>query len=216
MGRFKVTPETKEVHCRVKIGDNPETDGIILRQKSTTRFIVSDGSNTGVCIVSDFEDNNLRENTMTISVTKNDGTVIRVEQFNNKFAVDFNSNRYVVKEGIDAGTHEKVTVITDEIKAKLRKSDRTTKTKKSEVTNLVEKEIVQPVKVKVPLDPKRMRKQDLADYGKSLGVDLDIEKTKNDMIADLKEFQESKKETIQTELFEINDDAGFYVATDLE
>ena len=38
MGKFKITKETKNIHCRVKIGDNPEADGTIIRQKASSVF----------------------------------------------------------------------------------------------------------------------------------------------------------------------------------
>ena len=120
MGKFKITKNTKDIHCRVKIGDNPETDGIILRQKASKRFLVTDGKNTGICTVSDYDDGKLVSNTMTLTVKKQNGTLQRVEFLSNKFAVDFDKNRFIIT-GAKTNAHENATVLTDEAKAKLTK-----------------------------------------------------------------------------------------------
>jgi hypothetical protein len=126
MGKFKITKDTKDIHCRVKIGDNPEADGTIIRQKASKRFLVNDGKNTGLCTVTDTDDNKLVANTMTLTVEKQDGTLQRVEYLSNKFAMDFNKNRFIIT-GVTTDAHENATVLTDEAKAKLTKP----KTKKA-------------------------------------------------------------------------------------
>jgi len=120
MGKFKITKDTKDIHCRVRIGENPETDGTILRQKSSKKFLVTDGKNTGICIVSDLDDNSLVANTMTLSIEKGDGTLQRVEYLSNKFALGFDKSRYIIT-GAKTDAHENATVLTDEAKAKLSK-----------------------------------------------------------------------------------------------
>jgi hypothetical protein len=120
MGKFKITKDTKDIHCRVKIGDNPEADGTIIRQKASKRFLVNDGKNTGLCTVTDTDDNKLVANTMTLTVEKQDGTLQRVEYLSNKFAMDFNKNRFIIT-GVTTDAHENATVLTDEAKAKLTK-----------------------------------------------------------------------------------------------
>jgi hypothetical protein len=40
---------TATIQCRVKIGSNAEANGYIVRQKGKHKFLVSDGTNTGVC-----------------------------------------------------------------------------------------------------------------------------------------------------------------------
>ena len=120
MGKFKITKDTANIHCRVKIGDNPEADGTILRQKASKRFLVTDGKNNGICTVSDLDENKLTSNTMTLTVEKQDGTLQRVEFLSNKFAVDFDKNRFIIT-GAKTNAHENATVLTDEAKAKLSK-----------------------------------------------------------------------------------------------
>jgi hypothetical protein len=119
---------------------------------------------------------------MTLSVTKNNGTVVRVKHFNNKFAVDFEDNRYVLTEDVDLGTHESATVVTDKIKSKLKESTKVKKKPKvaKKVAKKIEKKVAKKVAKKTATKSK------------------------------------AKKELVQTDAFEINDEVGFYVATDLE
>ena len=120
MGKFKITKETENIHCRVRINDNKEADGTIIRQKASKKFLVTDGTNTGTCIVSDLDDNKLMPSTMTLTVEKDSGELCRVEYLSNKFAMDFNKNRFIVT-GASTHEHNNATVLTDEAKAKLSK-----------------------------------------------------------------------------------------------
>jgi hypothetical protein len=120
VGKFKITKDTANIHCRVKIGDNPEADGTIIRQKASKRFFVTDGKANGICTVSDLEENALTSNTMTLSVERQDGTLQRVEFLSNKFAMDFDKNRFIVN-GAVTDAHENATLLTDQAKAKLNK-----------------------------------------------------------------------------------------------
>jgi hypothetical protein len=120
MGKFKITEETKNIHCRVRIGNNPEADGTIIRQKSSKKFLVTDGKSTGICTVSDLEDTNLISGTMTLTIKKQDGSLQRVEYLSNKFATDFNKNRFIIT-GAVTDAHENATILTDKAKAKLSK-----------------------------------------------------------------------------------------------
>ena len=120
MGKFKITKDTKNIHCRVRIGDNPEADGTILRQKASKRFLVTDGKHTGLCTIVDLEDNALLANTMTLTMEKQDGTLQRAEYLSNKFAMGFDKKRFIIN-GATTDAHENATVLTDEAKAKLSK-----------------------------------------------------------------------------------------------
>jgi len=135
MGKFKITEETKNIHCRVRIGGNPEANGTILRQKSSKKFLVTDGKSTGICTVSDLEDTNLISGTMTLTIKKQDGSLQRVEYLSNKFAVGFDSKRFIVTGAI-TNAHENATLLTDEAKAKL------VKPKKALKKEVVKKEVV--------------------------------------------------------------------------
>ena len=153
MGKFKITKETKNIHCRVRIGDNPEADGTIIRQKASKRFFVTDGKNTGICTVTDLEDDKLTANTMTLTVEKQDGTLQRVEFLSNKFAMGFDKKRFIVN-GANTDAHENATVLTDEAKAKLSKPVKKVAKKKAEpktkktVKKTVKKEVTKKPEVK--------------------------------------------------------------------
>ena len=152
MGKFKITKDTKNIHCRVKIGDNPEADGTIIRQKASKRFFVTDGKTNGICTVSDLEENKLTTNTMTLTVEKQDGTLQRVEYLSNKFAMDFDKNRFIIT-GATTDAHENATVLTDEAKAKLTKP-----VKKKVVKKPVIKKVAKKAPVKKPVIKKVAKK----------------------------------------------------------
>jgi hypothetical protein len=85
------------VKVRVKIGGNAEADGYIIRQKGTIKYLVSDGTNTGVCVLADLDDGDLTDNTMTITMDEGDSTPVRVSKLTNKWALDYSTPpvRYV-------------------------------------------------------------------------------------------------------------------------
>jgi len=157
MGKFKITKETKNIHCRVKIGDNPEADGTIIRQKASKRFLVTDGKTNGLCTVSDLEEGKLTSGTMTLTVEKQDGTLQRVEYLSNKFAMDFDKNRFIIT-GATTDAHENATVLTDQAKAKLNKP--ATKVAKKEVAKKTptEKTAVKKVVKKAPTKKTAVKK----------------------------------------------------------
>jgi len=82
------------VLCRVKIGANAEADGYIIRQKGARKFLVSDGTNTGICSLANLADGTLTDDTMTVNITKVDTTTTRLAKFSNHFGIDFSSNGY--------------------------------------------------------------------------------------------------------------------------
>jgi hypothetical protein len=90
------TNEHPTTTVRVKIGGNSEADGYIIRQKGRKKFLVSDGTNEGVCVVSDLNDSSLTDDTMTITCYDSGSSAIRLEYLTNKWALDFSGNRYLV------------------------------------------------------------------------------------------------------------------------
>jgi hypothetical protein len=84
------------VKCRVKIGTNSEADGYIIRQKGATKYLVSDGTNTGICILANKADGALADGEMNIQLTAGDSTLVNIARLTNKFALDYSNNRYVV------------------------------------------------------------------------------------------------------------------------
>jgi hypothetical protein len=95
VGRFKITNDTADIDCRVKIAENDEAAGTIIRQKGAKKFLVTDGSNTGGCVLSDLADGDLENGTMTVCIVHNDKEV-RLEYLSNKYGVDFKGNRYIL------------------------------------------------------------------------------------------------------------------------
>ena len=81
---------------RVKIGGNSEADGYIIRQKGASKYLVSDGSNTGVCALADSADAALANDTMTITAQDSGSTEFRIKRMSNKYALDFSDNRYLI------------------------------------------------------------------------------------------------------------------------
>ena len=167
MGKFKITKDTANIHCRVKIGDNPEADGTIIRQKASKRFLVTDGKTNGLCTVSDLEEGKLTSGTMTLTVEKQDGTLQRVEYLSNKFAMDFDKNRFIIT-GATTDAHENATVLTDQAKAKLNKP--ATKVAKKPINKKEKKVDEKPVaKKKKTLKAPTKRVIKRSDIDKDLG-----------------------------------------------
>ena len=77
------------VKIRVKIGANAEADGYIIRQKGSIKYLVSDGTNVGTCVLSDLDDGALTANTMTITMDEGDSTPVRISKLTNKWALDY-------------------------------------------------------------------------------------------------------------------------------
>lgn len=84
------------IKIRVKVGSNAEADGYIIRQKGATKYLVSDGTNTGVCVLADKADAALAADEMTITAQDSGSTEFRIKRMSNKFAIDFSDTRYVI------------------------------------------------------------------------------------------------------------------------
>ena len=87
------TASNPTIKIRVKVGANAEADGYIIRQKGATKYLVSDGSNTGVCSLANSADAALANDTMTVTIRQDDSTEVRLKRFTNKFGLDFSDNR---------------------------------------------------------------------------------------------------------------------------
>lgn len=85
---------TTQILCRVKIGANPESDGYIIRQKGSKKYIVTDGTNTGICYLTNEPNGSLSESAMTVSATKLDTTTIRLAHFGDTYGTDFTGTGY--------------------------------------------------------------------------------------------------------------------------
>jgi hypothetical protein len=94
------------VKCRVKIGTNAEADGVIIRQKGASKYLVSDGTNTGICFLANKADGALANGEMNIQLTAGDSTLVNIARLTNKYALDYSNIRYVVNF-FDDGTQIK-------------------------------------------------------------------------------------------------------------
>lgn len=83
------------LQVRVKIGSNAEANGYIIRQKGSIQYLVTDGTNTGVCTLANLADSALTADTMTLTVTEGSST-FRIKRLTNKWALDFSDNRYLI------------------------------------------------------------------------------------------------------------------------
>ena len=77
------------VQVRVKIGSNAEANGYIIRQKGSIKYLVSDGTNSGVCTLCNEDDASLGANQMTITMADGDSTARRISKLTNKWALDY-------------------------------------------------------------------------------------------------------------------------------
>jgi hypothetical protein len=84
------------IKARVKIGTHGEADGYIVRQKAKHRFLVTDGTNTGVCTLADTDDASLANDTMTVTVTTADTNTHRLQSLTNKWGVGFDGTKYLL------------------------------------------------------------------------------------------------------------------------
>lgn len=84
------------IQCRVKVGANAEANGFIVRQKGARKFLVSDGTNVGTCVLADSADGALADSTMTITATKADTTTVRLARISDYNAIDFAGVAYNV------------------------------------------------------------------------------------------------------------------------
>ena len=83
-----------QIQVRVKIGANPELEGYIIRQKGRSKFLVTDGTNTGVCTLADSADGALADDFMSLTATDDGSSIIRASRISNKFIWSFSDVKY--------------------------------------------------------------------------------------------------------------------------
>ena len=83
-----------QILCQVKIGANPEAPGYIIRQKGAKKYLVTDGTNTGICFLTDEATGTLTDDAMTVTITKFDTTTARLANFTDHFGYDFTNTGY--------------------------------------------------------------------------------------------------------------------------
>ena len=91
-----------QLEVEVKVGANAQDTGYIVRQKGAHKFLVSDGTNVGVCTLADT--GTPADDQMSIECTKADTSTFYASRITNKFVWDFAGNKYMVGAAADAGT----------------------------------------------------------------------------------------------------------------
>lgn len=84
-----------QIQPRVKIGTASNANGSILRQKGRKKFLVTDGSNEGICTLVDKADGSLADNEMSITATRSTAATFRAKRISNRYVWDFSDNRYL-------------------------------------------------------------------------------------------------------------------------
>lgn len=90
------------VKCRVFIS-GAEADGWIIRQKGASKYLVTDGTNTGVCVLANQLDGALTQGNMNITISIGDSTATPVKRMTSRYAIDFANNRYAINFFTDGG-----------------------------------------------------------------------------------------------------------------
>lgn len=104
------------VKCRVRITGFSEADGYIIRQKGATKYLVSDGTNTGVCTLADQADGALSAGNMNITMSIGDSTATTIKRLTNRYALTYANVRYAInfftdgETGIKAGAQDNATI----------------------------------------------------------------------------------------------------------
>lgn len=89
--RFFGTGAGNQIRVRAKIGANAEGDGYIIRQRTSNKYQVKVGANTGVCQLVDKANGALAANEMTITVLNDASASHRVKKLFNRVAKLFNN-----------------------------------------------------------------------------------------------------------------------------
>jgi hypothetical protein len=88
-----------QVKCRVKIGSAAEADGWIIRQKGSRKYLVSDGTNIGQCVLANTANGALLPNTMTVTATLLDASTVRLAKFGDSYGYSFTGVGYYLTFG---------------------------------------------------------------------------------------------------------------------
>lgn len=76
-----------QIKVRAKVGANAEGDGFIVSQRSTNRFRVTVGSNTGICTLVNKSTGALGANEMIVNVLTDAGTYVQATKLYNRVAI---------------------------------------------------------------------------------------------------------------------------------
>jgi len=76
-----------QIKVRAKIGNNPESDGIIISQRSTNRFKVTVGPNTGICRLVNKNSGTLAANEMIVNLLSDEGVLVQATKLYNRTVI---------------------------------------------------------------------------------------------------------------------------------
>ena len=84
-----------QILCRVKVSSNSEANGYIIRQKGKNKFLVSDGTNTGVCTLANTANAALADDTMTVTCTYANSSTFRAKTLSNHHVTNFSDVKFI-------------------------------------------------------------------------------------------------------------------------
>jgi len=76
-----------QIKVRAKIGSNAEGDGFIISQRSTNRFKVTVGANTGICRLVNKDTGSLAANEMIVNFLSDDGVLVQATKLYNRTVI---------------------------------------------------------------------------------------------------------------------------------
>jgi hypothetical protein len=106
-GLTSITGTQIQPHVYIDEVGASSTTGSILRSKGRGKFLVTDGTYTGVCTL--VNSGTLAAGQMYIQATKADTTHFYVARLTNKFVIDFSGNKYQWKFGTATATAVSIT-----------------------------------------------------------------------------------------------------------
>lgn len=94
-----------QLQCRVKVAGQAESNGFIVRQKGSRKYLVQDAAaKQGTCLLVDKANGTLADGEMTVTITKLDTTTTRLSKFSDHYGYDFANVGYYLTFGAAAAT----------------------------------------------------------------------------------------------------------------
>ena len=85
-----------QIQPAVKVAGNSAGNGSIIHKKGATKFLVTDGTNEGVCALANTDSGNLTANTMSITCTYANAATFFASRITNKFVWNQTDDKYLV------------------------------------------------------------------------------------------------------------------------
>ena len=93
-----------QIQPAVKVGSASAGNGSIIAQKGIRKFLVTDGSNEGVCTLTNAASGSLTANTMSIECTYANAATFYASRITNKFVWTRTNDKYLVGTTANAST----------------------------------------------------------------------------------------------------------------